>query len=107
MVKTADLVSYFLVAPGPRPPYYRVPRFLWGENCNFDSDGDSEPNPHTTQWTELYVALRPDCKEIVTVDPIEAPELVLCISSKNPELAYRAASFLQKEAGGELRKSWP
>lgn len=105
---SADEFKYYLVGPGPRPPFYRIPQHLWGKDCNFDSDGDSYPDPHTTQWTWLYAALRPDCKEVLNVNAIEtAPRLVLAISSNSEQLAQRAAMFLRDEAGGVLKDEWP
>lgn len=99
--------KYYLVSPGSRPPYYHVPQHLWGEDCDFDSEGDSYPDAHTTEWTELYAALRPECSEVIDIAPVDGFRLVLVIESANPELAFRAASFLQAQAGGELKDAWP
>jgi len=50
-----QIAKYFLVNPGPRPPYPQVAEYLWGANCNFDWEGDSYPDPHTTEWTSLWM----------------------------------------------------
>jgi hypothetical protein len=98
--------DYYLVSPGPRPPVDHVPKFLWGEYCDYDSDGNSR-RPDSTDWTELDIALRPFRREWVGIGPIKAPKLVLRIRANSPELARRCASFLQNIAGGELKGTWP
>ena len=46
-------------------------------------------------WTELTVALRPECEERVDVDPSDDSEpLVLVIRSESADLARKAALFL-------------
>jgi len=97
--------KYFLVGPGPRPPFYELPKHLWGPNCDYDSDGNSSEKD-ASDWTELYAALRPECKEVVVVSQVAASPLVLCISSKDQSLALKAATFLKKRSGGELRDRW-
>lgn len=96
----------YLIAPGPRPPFYEVAQALWG-NADFDSDGDSD-TPDAVDWTELTLSRRPDEVERVDVDPVGgAGPLVLCIKSENAELTRRAADFLWQRAGGSLSASTP
>jgi hypothetical protein len=101
------MARFLLTSPGPRPPFYRVAEHLWGADCNFDSDGDSD-FPDASDWTELTVVLRDESgrslhDQRVDVDPVEGETpLILAIVSKSPELARRVAEFLQGEAGGEL-----
>lgn len=100
------MAQLLLTAPGPRPPYYRVARHLWGQNADFDSDGDST-SPDATDWTELTLALRDDGgvssdSERVDIDPVGAEPLVLAVVSESSELARKTAEFLRSECGGEL-----
>ena len=98
------LASYFIVSPGPRPPYYLVAEHLWG-GADFDSDGNST-TPSDTNWTELTVQLRPDCIERVDIDPVCNDPLVLKIASESPALAKSAADFLVTSTGGKLNTDW-
>jgi hypothetical protein len=101
------LHGFYLVNPGPRPSYVEVADHLWGEGCNIDSDGDSDPRD-ATDWTELTLILRPDLEERVDVDPIEgAVPLTLWIRSDDEALAARTATFLAARTGGELRRQKP
>jgi len=98
---------HYLSAPGERPCSQSVAYHLWGSGCDFDSDGnDDQPPPGG--WTELTVALRPDCEERVDVDPLDdILLLVLVIRSESEDLARRAALFIQSKAGGDLSDSSP
>jgi hypothetical protein len=102
------LHSFFLIAPGPRPPYALVAEHLWGVGCDFDSDGDSL-TPDSTDWTELTVELRSgDAKGArVDVDPIDGPSLVLWIRSEDATIAEGAAAYLHRHAGGTLSRDRP
>ena len=102
------MARFLLTAPGPRPPCFKVAEHLWGANCDFDSDGDSE-TPEATDWTELTVSLRTpqwqqdNVEQRVDVDPLnEGNPLILAIVSEDDDLARKAAAFLHREAGGEL-----
>jgi hypothetical protein len=99
--------AFYLVAPGPRPFFGDVAEHLWGRDCDFDSDGNDD-QPPADGWTELTVTLRPEYEQRVDIDPLdELQPLVLVVRSEHEELARKAASFLQSEAGGELRYSPP
>lgn len=105
------MARFILTAPGPRPPYSQVAERLWGQGCDFDSDGDSS-EPEATDWTELTVTLRgklweqdADVEERVDIDPIDGGgPLVLAIKSDSETLARRTAEFLHATAGGTLSK---
>jgi len=97
----------YLIAPGPRPFFGDVAEHLWGSDCDYDSDGNDDQAP-PDGWTELTVALRPECEQRVDIDPLNGLEpLVLVIRSGHEELARKAALFLQSQAGGELSDDPP
>lgn len=100
--------SFYLVAPGPRPPFYSLAEHLWGAGCDIDSDGDSEP-PDSSDWTELTLILRTGQEEEprVDVDPLDDPSLVLWIRSDDEQLARRAAEYLHEHSGGTLSLARP
>ena len=102
--------EYFLVDPGPRPPYWEVAYHLWGHGCDFDSDGNSEPDPATVEWTELTLELRSEKDQRIDIDPILDEDfapllpLVLMITSEVSELAEKTALFLHNHCGGRLTR---
>ena len=97
----------YLISPGPRPFFGEVAEHLWGPGCDYDSDGNADP-PFSDGWTELTVALRPECEERVDIDPLDDREpLVLVIHSEHEALARKAAIFLRSTAGGELSNDPP
>jgi hypothetical protein len=91
---------WLLNSPGFRPEPRKLARHLWG-NVDYDSDGNSDIDPN---WTELTLTRRPEYDERVDVDPISRDPLVLEISSQTPELALKAAEYLQKSCGGTLSR---
>lgn len=75
---------------------------LWGDGCDFDSDGDSNA-ADARGWTELTVELRAPGELRVDIDPLEDAEtLVLWKRSDHADLAQRAAEFLADRCGGTL-----
>jgi hypothetical protein len=101
------MFNYYLISPGERPHSISVARHLWGNECDFDSDGNDD-EALVGGWTELTVALRPECEERVDVDPIDDREpMVLVIRSEFADLAKKAALFLQSHSGRELSKQAP
>lgn len=105
--RMSGMFNYYLISPGERPLSISVARHLWGNDCDFDSDGNDDEAP-VGGWTELTVALRPECEERVDVDPIDGKEpLVLAIRSESADLAKKAALFLQLHSGGELSEQAP
>jgi hypothetical protein len=97
--------TFFVVEPGPRPPFGQVAANLWGD-APFDSDGNSE-SPGDSSWTELTIALRPDCKQRVDIDPACESPLVLKIVSSSLPLAEQAARFLALRTQGRFAQRWP
>ena len=105
--QTTTMHSIYLIAPGRRPPFGDVAEHLWGPRCDFDSDGN-EDEALVDGWTELTVALRPNCEQRVDIDPLDDREpLVLVISSEHEALVREAANFLQSVAGGVLAHDPP
>jgi len=102
------MAELFLVEPGPRPPFWEVPQHLWGDGCDFDSDGDSEPDPATPEWTYLWATLRPGLSAFINISPVEeARTLVLRIESDDEDLVRRAAAFLADSTGGRISANFP
>lgn len=106
-MKVELMTRFLLTNPGPRPPCYKVAEHLWGADCTFDSDGNSDTRD-ATDWTELTVTRRlpsgeNDDQQRVDVDPVDGTvPLILAIRSDNDDLARRAARFLEEHAGGAL-----
>lgn len=101
------MYEFFLVDPGPRPPFRELAEYLWGAGCDFDSDGDSSAND-ARDWTELTATLRPSYAERIDIDPLEeSAHLVLWIRSDREALAIKAAEFLAEWSGGELLRDRP
>ena len=101
------MFSYYLNSPGERPHFPSVAHHLWGNECDFDSDGN-DGEASVGGWTELTIALRPDCQERVDVDPLDDDEpLVLVILSESDDLAKTAALLLQSHSGGKLSDQQP
>lgn len=100
-----------LLEPGPRPPYYEVVEHVYGVGSNVDTEGNSY-DPHTTQWTELYMQLRPSREEMLRGDwhthPlvhiwIEETEPVMCVGSDDESLALKTARYLAERTGAILQ----
>lgn len=53
------MFNYYLISPGERPLFILVAHHLWGNDCDFDSDGNDDEAP-AGGWTELTVSLRPE-----------------------------------------------
>ena len=97
--------SKFIISkPGPRPPYYKVADYLWGEGANIDSDGNST-NPEDTDWTELSICFRDEDTPYVHVDPISENPLILEVRSISYELAKKTAEYIACKTGGVLKNA--
>jgi len=79
---------------GSMPPYYEVAYAIWGNDADFDTDGDSD-TPESTSWRELTVTLRPDYKERLDIDPFEDNMQKLNIKATSQDVLERACAFLQ------------
>lgn len=91
----------FVEVRGPRPPLDAVIDHLWGVGTDVDSDGDSR-TADDREWTELWVAKRPECSEVVSVSPESETPLVLEVASDSKDLAERAAKFIARETNGRV-----
>jgi len=75
---------------GDMPPYYEVPYAIWGNGCDFDSDGDAD-HPDSVNWRELDAYLRPELKEIISIHyPANDTELLLIQASS--EIIFKKAT---------------
>ncbi len=97
---------FFLVSPGPRPPFYEVVDHVYGRDSNVDTDGNSMTR-EAVDWTELYMAQRPEMEPVVSVLPVNEQATVLCIESSSEPLARRTAEYLQQRCGGTLTDTPP
>jgi len=70
--------------------------FIWGENHNIDSDGDSF-NPASRSWTDLYMSSREIVDESFSVSRLEDTPSIYEVSSSNILIANRVGYFLAKE----------
>jgi len=84
-----------------RPDFRLVITFLWSENHDVDSDGDSH-NPASRSWTWLYLQDRAHPESIVEVHTVDLDPLILAVDSEQPTLAARVAFFLAHETHGEV-----
>ena len=96
----------FLISPGPRPPFYEVVDHVYGVAADVDTDGNSQTRD-AVDWTELYMARRPEMRPVVSVFPLDCESLVLCIESSSEPLARKAAEYLRYRCGGNLTTSPP
>lgn len=96
--------SFFIRTPKPRPYFGSVAAFLWGDDADFDSEGDCLFS-NDRNWTELTATKRPDYEERVDVDPICAEPLTLVVRSEMPELSARTAYFLARYTDGLVAES--
>jgi hypothetical protein len=82
-----------------RPDFRLVLTFLWGDDCNCDTDGNAQ-YPAGREWTELYCRNRENPTETFDVSPVSTKPLVLAVESPNQALAARAAYFIAIESVG-------
>lgn len=92
--------QWFFVKPTSlRPEFGLVLTFLWYDDCNCDTDGDSW-TPASRDWTELYCCNRENEAEVFSVSPVDQESLVLAVESPHEWLAARVAYFLAVESAG-------
>lgn len=97
----------YLVKPEsgrPRPAYWRLAVFLWGEEVDVDSDGNST-HPDDMAWTELTLSKRPTDNQRVDIDPVKVKPLILKIVATTQPLAAQAAYFLAAQTEGKISKT--
>src|SRR5262245_790280 len=97
---------FFLISPGPRPPFGEVIDHVYGPTANLDTEGDSA-TPKSIDWTWLWIALRPAMKPLVEVFPWQDDATVLCVSSEDEMLARKTADYLHQRCGGTLELAPP
>lgn len=95
------MMTYFVRVAGDRPQFGLVTTFLWSDDEDVDTEGDSE-EAASQDWTELYVARRHGDRESVDVSPVRMNPLILRIDSKWPEIAARVAFFLASVTKGAV-----
>ncbi|HLX63963.1 MAG TPA: hypothetical protein VKX17_22010 [Planctomycetota bacterium] len=95
-----NTIHIFVAAPRCRPDFRVIIAFLWGDNENVDTDGDSF-NPASRDWTELYIANRNN-GEIVDINPSQKSPLILDVQSDKVYLAARVAYFLAVSMGSKI-----
>ena len=100
--------EFYLIAPGPRPPFFEVVDHVYGPDDTVDTDGDSGSR-EATDWTWLYMQLRkPPYREqpVIEVAMLEG-ENIMRIASDEAGLAERTATFLANRAGGIVTRELP
>ena len=93
-----------ITAPNERPDFRLVIAFLWHDDQNVDTDGNSY-HPASRTWTELYVQNREREDEVVDVNQHQESPLVLRVTSEHQQLAARVAFFLATFCGGSVSLS--
>lgn len=98
-----DQHCYFILSPGPRPPFGQLVDHVYGGKANVDTDGDS-PLPASTDWTWLYMQLRsqPKWAPVVEICMIDGEKTAMRVVSEDRALARKTADFLARETGGRL-----
>src|SRR5687768_6834014 len=86
---------------GERPDFRIFSVFLWGDNHNFDSDGDSY-NPASRTWTCLYMASRELSGQYLKINLVSEQPLIFDVISPDQNIANRVAIFLAIETNGRI-----
>ena len=100
-----EVTSFFVRTPNPRPNFWSIAVFLWGEQHDFDYDGDCL-YPADRNWTELTLDSRERENERVDVDPVSDAPLTLKVRSERPHLAARVAYYLTIATDGVLSEEF-
>lgn len=93
------MVKLFVRVAGPRPDFRLVLAFVWGDEVDTDTDGDSRP-VDSREWTELYAQNRGRRDEVFNVSPASDEPLVLQVRSKHEWLSAAVAHLLAETTGG-------
>jgi hypothetical protein len=93
------MVKLFVRVGGPRPDFRLVLAFVWGDEVDTDTDGDSRP-VDSREWTELYAQNRGRKDEVFDVLPAADEPLVLRVQSEHEWLAAAVAHLLAETTGG-------
>ena len=84
-----------------RPDFRVIKVFIWGEEHNTDSEGDSY-NPASRTWTELYIGSREVKDQLIDIYPLTTDPLIMKIQSPDKELAKQVTLFISEETDGEI-----
>ena len=98
------MFTIFIKPAGDRPDFRVVLAFLWGDDHNCDTDGDSD-NPASREWTCLYASSRERPGEVVDIFPQQKQPLVLGVESPIESLAAGAAYIFGAETNGTVSES--
>lgn len=93
------MVKFYVRAARPRPDFRLVLAFVWGDEVETDTDGDSRP-VDSREWTELYAQNRHRRGDVFDVSPASDEPLVLEVRSEHEWLAAAVAHLLSKTTGG-------
>ena len=93
------MVKLYVRAARPRPDFRLVLAFIWGDDVDTDTDGDSRP-VDSREWTELYAQNRGCKDEVFDVLPASDEPLVLRVQSEHEWLAAAVAHLLAEVTGG-------
>jgi len=85
---------------GDRPDFRVFSVYLWGDDYNFDSDGDSY-NPASRTWSWLYMASRV-VSGYFEISQVPEQSLIFEVRSAYENIVNRAALFLAKETNGQI-----
>jgi len=78
---------------GPMPPYYEVAYAVWGNGCDFDSDGNSYERD-SDSWRELTIIERPELQKRLDIDPLENNRDLLWMRANDRIVLQKALDFL-------------
>lgn len=94
-----SIYSFYITAPKPRPDFRTLIAYIWEEDHDVDSDGDSY-DPASREWTELTLSSR-QTDERVDIDPYQHDPLILVVRSLDKPLAacvaYLLAQYMQSQ----------
>jgi hypothetical protein len=93
------VVKFYVRVTRPRPDFRLVLAFVWGDDVDTDTDGDSRP-ADSREWTELYAQNRGRKDEVFDVLPEHVEPLVLRVQSEHEWLAASVAHLLAEITGG-------
>lgn len=93
------MVKLYVRAARPYPDFRLVLAFVWGDDVDTDTDGDSRP-VDSREWTELYAQNRGRKDEVFNVLPENIEPLVLRVQSEHEWLAAAVAHLLAEFTGG-------
>jgi len=99
-----DKTIIYVSAPEDRPDFRLFTTFLWCDEQDVDSDGNSD-NPASQDWTELYMTNRANHAESFDINPAQQEPLILEVQGTPESLASRAAYFLALETNGRISSS--